>query len=77
MDVTAYFPQCPAVQQPDPEEKTALETAIDDARKTCEIDSAGRCASAWDDVEKIAAKLAHKRAAEKPPSKSEMDPLEE
>eukprot|EP00208_Stichococcus_sp_RCC1054_P001789 CAMPEP_0206135530 /NCGR_PEP_ID=MMETSP1473-20131121/805_1 /ASSEMBLY_ACC=CAM_ASM_001109 /TAXON_ID=1461547 /ORGANISM="Stichococcus sp, Strain RCC1054" /LENGTH=116 /DNA_ID=CAMNT_0053527445 /DNA_START=65 /DNA_END=415 /DNA_ORIENTATION=+ len=53
-------------------DKSAVETAIDNARETCEGGSAGECANAWDDVEEISADLAHKRD-----NKKKSDPLDE
>lgn len=32
------------------ESKSAIETAIDSAKETCESGSAGACATAWDEV---------------------------
>lgn len=32
------------------EQKSAIETAIDSAKETCESGSAGACATAWDEV---------------------------
>lgn len=32
------------------EEKSAIETAIDAAKETCESGTAGACATAWDEV---------------------------
>lgn len=34
------------------EEKSAIETAIDAAKETCESGTAGACATAWDEVRK-------------------------
>lgn len=55
-------------------EKSALETAIDNARETCEGGPTGECANAWDDVEEMSASLGHKRDNAKT---SKKDVLEE
>ncbi len=40
-----------------------METAIDNAKETCEGGSTGECANAWDDVEEISAALSDKRTS--------------
>ena len=41
---------------------SALEQAIEDAKKECNEASAKECASAWDTVEELSAAIAHKKA---------------
>jgi hypothetical protein len=41
---------------------SALEKAIQDAKKQCDEASANECASAWDTVEELSAAIAHKKA---------------
>ena len=41
---------------------SALEEAINDAKKQCDEASANECASAWDTVEELSAAIAHKKA---------------
>jgi len=53
------------------EEKSAIETAIDAAKETCESGTAGACATAWDEVEELSASAADKKQA-----KSTSDPLD-
>jgi CP12 domain len=55
-------------------EKSALETAIDNARETCEGGATGECANAWDDVEELSAEMGHKRERAK---ENKKDVLEE
>ena len=55
-------------------EKSALETAIDNARETCEGGATGECANAWDDVEELSAEMGHKREGAK---ENKKDVLEE
>lgn len=55
-------------------EKSELETAINNARETCEGGPTGECANAWDDVEELSAELGHKRERAKDTKK---DVLEE
>ncbi|KAK9863317.1 hypothetical protein WJX84_004916 [Apatococcus fuscideae] len=54
------------------EPKSAVETAIENAKNTCESGSVGECAAAWDEVEELSASAADKKTA----SESKMDPLE-
>ncbi|DBA87928.1 TPA: CP12 domain [Trebouxia sp. C0004] len=54
------------------EQKSAIETAIESAKETCESGSAGACATAWDEVEELSASAADKKQA-----KSTSDPLEQ
>ncbi|CAM6109975.1 unnamed protein product [Calypogeia fissa] len=51
-----------------------VQHAIEDAEEVCKADgaSAGNCAAAWDEVEELAAAVAHKKASEK----DKKDPLE-
>ena len=41
---------------------SALEQAINDAKKQCDEAGANECASAWDTVEELSAAIAHKKA---------------
>ena len=41
---------------------SALEEAINDAKKQCDEAGANECASAWDTVEELSAAIAHKKA---------------
>ncbi|KAL0052074.1 hypothetical protein WJX82_007473 [Trebouxia sp. C0006] len=54
------------------EQKSAIETAIESAKETCESGSAGACATAWDEVEELSASAADKKQA-----KSTSDPLDQ
>ncbi|KAK9819229.1 hypothetical protein WJX74_009586 [Apatococcus lobatus] len=54
------------------EPKSAVETAIENAKNTCESGSVGECAAAWDEVEELSASAADKKTA----GASKMDPLE-
>jgi CP12 domain len=53
-------------------EKSPVETAIDNAKETCESGSTGECAAAWDEVEELSADVAHKKL-----NKGSSDPLEQ
>jgi hypothetical protein len=41
---------------------SALEKAIQEAKKQCDEAGANECASAWDTVEELSAAIAHKKA---------------
>lgn len=52
----------------------AVEHAIEEAQELCKAEeSSGNCAAAWDEVEELAAALAHKKVADK----EKKDPLEQ
>eukprot|EP00884_Botryococcus_braunii_P015343 jgi/Botrbrau1/2492/Bobra.0226s0049.2 len=53
-----------------PDGKTAIESAVEEAKKACEEGTTGECAAAWDSVEEISAAVSHKKAA------GSSDPLE-
>jgi hypothetical protein len=53
-------------------ERSPVETAIDNAKETCESGTTGECAAAWDEVEELSA-----TAADKKLQKGSSDPLEE
>ena len=46
---------------------SALEEAINDAKKQCDEAGANECASAWDTVEELSAAIAHKKAQVRSP----------
>ena len=64
-------PQRLVAMKAEPASKSAVETAIDNAKETCESGSTGECAAAWDEVEEISAHISHQKEAKK-----SSDPLE-
>ena len=56
-----------AVQLAKENSLSALEEAINDAKKQCDEAGANECASAWDTVEELSAAIAHKKAQVRSP----------
>ncbi|KAK9812842.1 hypothetical protein WJX72_004614 [[Myrmecia] bisecta] len=66
-------PRLRVIRRADPKgDKSAVETAIESAKETCEQGTTGECAAAWDEVEELSASAADKKAAA-----ASSDPLEQ